>query len=108
METNIIAPYFATLAVFAVAINLFYGWLNTWLLKLEDKYARWGTYASGVILGAAANYLHLGMFADMTIGWSLVYGFAGALLSNGTFKLEFIESFLVLLRAKSAGKKVQS
>ncbi len=108
METNVIAPYFATLAVFAVAINLFYGWLNTWLFKFKDNVARYGTYVSGVVLGLAAHYLNLGLFADLNYAWSMVYGFAGALLSNGTFKLEFIESFLVLLRAKGAGKKVQS
>ncbi|MCD0159761.1 hypothetical protein IHN63_00410 [Deinococcus sp. 6YEL10] len=77
-------------------------------LKWNGPKAKYGTWGLGVVLGTAAAFLKVGVFAEVSgdngMGAWYVYGpvlgFIAALTANGTFGISTVRLLLELLRLR--------
>ena len=98
--------YFISLASAVPAVVILAGYLNTYAFKNASstvhQIVSWGAALAVSMLG---NYLNLGFLADLSLGWTLIYGAALGLVSNGVFDIALVQAFLELIKARKVSGK---
>ena len=99
METIDISLFFGSLALVASLVTIVTGYINT-KTNANTTIKQITAWAVSLAVCFVGSFMHLGIFADMTIINTALNGIAIGLVSNGIFDLEFVQSLLTFIGAK--------
>jgi hypothetical protein len=97
---DFISVYVANFAGFCAVIILVTSMANK-LIKVKESSKQYLSWAVSLIIGFAAFFLKLGIFANIEWYIVIVYSFLFAVGSNGLFDWDLIRKILVALKLES-------
>lgn len=95
------SQYFISLAATAATATIVTGYVTTHLLKtLSSQMKQVASWVIAIGICFLANWQGWGLFADLSLVWTAIYGLATGLVSNGIFDINVIQIILGAIGAK--------
>lgn len=104
-EHKSIADYFVSPAAFIALVTLLTGWVATKLNVSSGKFLgiafkQWTAYLISMVLAFFAFWKGLGIFHDLNVLDTALWGLGYGLAANGVSTVPFIADVLTVLKAK--------